>query len=329
MANPQPGTVSVNDLLVSTIANRQKQAADANSRNNAFFAKIKQSKSVKPFTGGTDLRHEVNYAEAAGFKWYSGFEKLDTTHNEVLTYLVFPVKQAAVSVSVSGIEGELNSGDQKYLDILAERLSSAETTLQNRIAQGLYSLGTGSGGKELSGLQAYISTTPTSGTIGGITRSGNTFCQNVSYSAVTDGGAAKSSANIAKYVTTVYNRIIRAKPDDRPNLIISDNNDMELFEEYARARQYTMDDYLASLGFEGYKFKGATWMLDGGFGGYCPANTTYLVNTKHFFHRPHSKKNMVPLAKRAPVDQDAEIHYILFYGANTVDLPFLHGVLTA
>jgi hypothetical protein len=47
----------------------------------------------------------------------------------------------------------------------------AEASMKNLIAQGLYSDGTGYGGKQITGLQAAVPVSPTTGTYGSIDRS--------------------------------------------------------------------------------------------------------------------------------------------------------------
>jgi hypothetical protein len=57
-------------------------------------------------------------------------------------------------------------------------------------------------------------------------------------------------------------------------------------------------------------------VLDGGIGGFCPANTGFFLNTKYLFYRPHAQRDMVPLSpgKRYSVNQDAEVQILAWAG---------------
>ena len=61
------------------------------------------------------------------------------------------------------------------IDLMDARLTVAESTLANLISGGLYSDGTGAGGKEIDGLDAAVPVDPTTGTYGGIDRATWTF----------------------------------------------------------------------------------------------------------------------------------------------------------
>jgi hypothetical protein len=72
----------------------------------------------------------------------------------------------------------------------------------------------------------------------------------------------------------------------------------------------------ASLGFPTIKYMDADVVLDGGIGGFCPTNTAFFLNTKYLHYRPHSQRNMVPLApnKRYAINQDAEVQILAWAG---------------
>ena len=53
-----------------------------------------------------------------------------------------------------------------------------------------------------------------------------------------------------------------------------------------------------------------------GIGGFCPAKTTFFLNTKYIFLRPHSQRDMVSLDpnKRYAINQDAEVSILAWAG---------------
>jgi hypothetical protein len=252
----------------------------------------------------------------------------------------FPIRQSAVAVSISGLEQLQNSGKEAIIDLLESRMQNAEDTMMNGMAADVYSDGTATG--QITGLQALVSTAPTSGTIGGIDRATWIFWRNIAYSAVTDGGAAATSANIQRYMNAVALQLVRG--NDGPDLIVAANGYYALYLESLQAIQRVTDEKMAGSGFTSLKYFGAgrsvDVVLDGGFQGYssdtnpmtggAPANTMYFLNTNYIFYRPHRDRNMVPLdPDRFSVNQDAMVKLIGWAGNMTVSNSRLQGVLTA
>lgn len=335
MASP-----NLSEIVTTTLRNRSGKLADNVTRNNALFNRLRERGKVKPFSGGRTIVQEISYAQNGTFKRYSGYEVLNISPSDVITAAEFPIRQAAVAVSISGLEMLQNSGKEAVIDLLESRIENAEQTFMNGLAYDAYSDGTATG--QMTGLQALVSTTPTSGTIGGIDRATWTFWQNIKFSAVTDGGAAATSANIQSYMNRVALQLVRG--NDGPDLIVADNNYYRLFLESMQAIQRVTDERSAGLGFTGLKYYGAgrsiDVMLDGGFQGYssdtnpttggAPSNSMYFLNTNYLFYRPHRDRNMVPLdPDRFSVNQDAMVKLMGWAGNMTISNSRLQGVLTA
>lgn len=335
MASP-----NLSEIVTTTLRNRSGKLADNVTRNNALFNRLRERGKVKPFSGGRTIVQEISYAQNGTFKRYSGYEVLNISPSDVITAAEYPIRQAAVAVSISGLEMLQNSGKEAVIDLLESRIENAEQTFMNGLAYDAYSDGTATG--QMTGLQALVSTTPTSGTIGGIDRATWTFWQNIKFSAVTDGGAAATSANIQSYMNRVALQLVRG--NDGPDLIVADNNYYRLFLESMQAIQRVTDERSAGLGFTGLKYYGAgrsiDVMLDGGFQGYssdtnpttggAPTNSMYFLNTNYIFYRPHRDRNMVPLdPDRFSVNQDAMVKLMGWAGNMTLSNARLQGVLTA
>ena len=238
--------------------------------------KMRERGNVKPFSGGNVIQEEIMYNDAntlnAGS--YSGYDTIDITPNSPISAAQFDIKQYAAAVSISGLEMLQNSGKEQIIDLLEGRIQVAEAQLMNQISAGLYSDGTGNGGKNIVGLAAAISTTPGSGTYGGINRATWAFWRNVAFDATTDGGAAATSANIQSYMNRVAVQLVRGT--DRPDMIVADNNYYRLYLESLQAIQRIGSTDSGGAGFTSLKYFGAGFncdvYLDGGIGGSSPAN---------------------------------------------------------
>lgn len=321
MASP-----NLSEIVTTTLRNRGKKLADNVTDNNALLMRLKEKGKVKPVSGGRNIVQELEYAENGTFKYYSGYETLDISPSDVLTAAEFDYKQAAVAVSISGLEQLQNSGPDAIIDLLESRISNAERTMKNNIAAGVYADGTGSGGKEIGGLQLLVADSPSTGTVGGINRANYSFWRNISYDATTDGGAAATSTNIQDYMNAVYVQLCRGT--DKPDLIVADNNYFKLYWSSLQSIQRITNSKLGEAGFENLKFMGADVVLDGGQGGDCPTNHMYFLNTNYIHYRPHKDRDMVPLdPERFSTNQDAMVKLIAWAGNMTGSNLSLQGIL--
>jgi hypothetical protein len=319
-------TPNVSEIMTTTLESRTKKLADNVSENNAILNRLNKRGNVKPFSGGRVIYQELDYAENSTYKRYSGYETLNISPSEVFTAAEFDIKQAAVAISISGLEQLQNSGPEQMIDLLESRIVNAEKTMQNNLSSDLYSDGTADGGKQIGGLQLLVADTPTSGTVGGINRLNWTFWRNQSFDATTDGGAAVTAANIQSYMNTMYLRTSRGT--DHSDLIIADNNYYNAYWQSLQAIQRVGDSEMADAGFQTLKFMGADVVFDGGYGGAAPANHMYFLNTNYIFWRPHRDRNMVPLnPDRFAVNQDAMVKLIAVAGNLTTSNCFLQGLI--
>lgn len=323
---------NLSDIISTTIQSRSASLADNVTKNNALLMKMRERGNVKPFSGGNVILEEIMYNDAntlnAGS--YSGYDTIDITPNSPISAAQFDIKQYAAAVSISGLEMLQNAGKEQIIDLLEGRIQVAEAQLMNQISAGLYSDGTGNGGKDIVGLAAAISTSPGSGTYGGINRLTWSFWRNVAFDATTDGGAAATSVNIQGYMNRVAVQLVRGT--DRPDLIVADNNYYRAYLESLQAIQRIGSTDSGGAGFTSLKYFGAGFncdvFLDGGIGGSSPANRMYFINTKYLKFRPHRDRNFTAIGgDRQSVNQDAIVRLMGWAGALTCSGAQFQGIL--
>jgi hypothetical protein len=307
---------SVSDIIATTIQSRTRQIADNVTKNNALLARLSQRGNIKTVSGGSGILEELSFAENANGGFYSGYDLLPVAAQDVISAAEFTLKQYAVPVVMSGLEMLQNSGKEAFIDLMEARLNVAESTMVNQLSASVYSDGTGSGGKEVVGLNAAVPSDPTSGTYGGINRGTFTFWRSKLYD-FSVAVVTPSATTIQAAMNTLWASTVRG--NDRPDLIVFDNNYWGFYMASLQANQRFTDPNAANLGFPSIKFMDADVVLDGGIGGYCPASTGFFLNTKYIKWRPHKDRNMVPLSpnRRYAINQDAEVQILAWAGALT------------
>jgi hypothetical protein len=307
VANP-----NVSEIATSTMEARSAKVRDNVSDNNALLFRLKD-KAELPVDGGTEIREELEYAENSNGQWYSGYDTLSVAASDVFTSANFAWKQYAVAVVMSGAEEMQNSGEAAVFNLLAKRLKNAEHTMANAIAAGAYADGTGSGGKELTGMGAAVPTDPTTGTYGGINRATYTFWR----SQLHDPGSTPTTSTILTEMNSLW--VLCCRNKDHPDLIMAGGTIFKTFLGALQPNQRFTDPKLASAGFTTVKYMMADVVLDGGIGGNLTATDMLYLNTNYVHWRPHSRRNMVPIGKRrVATNQDAFVEMLGFMGNLTM-----------
>lgn len=324
---------SITDIIATTIQNRSGTLADNLTNNNALLKRLKERGNVRPFSGGNVILEEIMYNDTTtnNANSYSGYELINISPDSPISAAQYSITQYADAVTMSGLEMLQNSGKEAIIDLLDGRMNVSEARLLNRIAGDIYLDGTGNGGKNITGLAAAVADTNTN-TYGGIDRSTWTFWKNVSYSGVTNGGAAVSAANIQQYMTALAIQLVRG--NDKADLIVADNNYYSLYVNSLQAIQRIASADEGAAGFASLKFYGggtsADVVLDGGIGGNATANHMWFLNTKYIFLRPHKDRNFVPIGgERQAINQDAIVKLIGWAGNMTCSGAQFQGVLKA
>lgn len=320
MASP-----NLTELVTTTLRHRSGQLADNISQSNALLAALSQRGRVRPVAGGRTIVEELEYAENSTFKYYSGYEALDVSPSDVFTAAEFDWKQAAVNVTASGLETRVqNASREAIINLLEKRIENAEKTMANNISEGIYSDGTGSGGKQIGGLQSLVADAGT-GTVGGINSTTYTFWKNQ-----TSGDVASADTDttiLANEMRQMWLECTRGM--DKPNLIVTGKAMFDTFWESLTDIQRITSAEEGVRGFRSLTFVDVPVIYDGGPHGGMGSltNHMYFLNTDFLYWRPHSSTNMVPLERRDSLNQDAFVVPLIFAGNLTCSNRSLQGVV--
>lgn len=309
------------------LEDRSQGYADLVSNSNALLFLMKKRNQFKTFSGPT-IRERLLYNESGTYTRYSGYEFLNPQPAELFNDAEFTPKLAAVSVTLSGEDILKNSGAAQLKDIMEEHMMAAEQELTDRFVEDLHSAGTAS--NQIGGLQLVMPTTPSSGSYGGIARS-NAIWQTTTYDA--NSAFAGITAVSGTTVKSIFDQIMiaRSRANKGPNVVLCSGEHYAAFSAATVAiQQITNENELGKLGFTNLKYYGAgksiDVVLEGGIGTAMPANTSYFIDTTALKFRYHADRNFVKFGgKQAPINQDAIVQHIGFFGEVTMNNP-LHMV---
>lgn len=316
--------INITELVATTLRNRSSITADNISLNNALLSRLQQRGNVVPADGGRIITQPLLHSELTNFQWYSGYETLDVSPNPVVDAAEFSWKQAASNVVWSGLEIRIqNAGQQQQIDLLEARMQSAEITMANNVAVGLYSDGTGTSGKQITGLQAAVDSTPTVGVYGGIDPAVHSFWQN---NAIV---TASVSTNASKLEGVMRNQWLQCtRAGETPDLIVTEDILYANFWSQLQSIQRVTESSEAVRGFNSLKWVTADVVYDGDTMESASAGQKmYMLNTKYIFFRPHTNTNFTSLDERSPVNQDANNVPMVFAGNLACNQRRVHSVI--
>ncbi len=144
--------------------------------SRAFFFSMGKDGFREVADGGRVFEHGVEFAENTNFHSYGEMDELDSSRISVFDAARYDPKIVAGMVVYSELErirAQARSG--KY-DLIGEKMENGK---DSHIADmNRQFLGDGSAANDVDGIQHLISTTPTSGTVGGISRANFSFWRN-------------------------------------------------------------------------------------------------------------------------------------------------------
>ena len=318
---------NLSEIVTTTIENRSRTLADNVSKSHALLDRMEKKGKAKPADGGSRIMQEIEFAENGTFGWYSGYDTLNITPQEVFSAAEYDWKQNAVAVSISGLEQLINSGEEQFIDLLEARVGNAERTMKNQMGKAVYGDGTAGGGKAIGGLALLVSDAPSVGTVGDINRANWSFWRNQSFSAVGDYGAAMTPQNCVSYMNRTWLTLVRGT--ERPDIIMADNNFYRMYWEALLPQQRFVSSSMAQSGFESLRYQSADVVYDGGIGGGCPVDHMYFLNTDYIYLRHHPKRQYVALGEkqRFSTNQDAMVQLMGWAGNMTLSGGMMQGVL--
>ncbi len=263
--------------------------------------------------GGESIVIPIMYEKNTTAKSYSKYGTIDVTPQEGITAARFAWKQTADTIIISGLEERQNAGsDTRVINLLEAKTKNAMMSMQEELNRQAFGSGTDST-LDMTGLQTICATT---GTVGGISRSANSWWQAKVTSSVGSFAAGGIDA-----MRTMYNNTTRGS--DKVDLLISDQTSFERYEKTLQPQERYNNTDLADAGFTNLLFKQTPICFDL----YCPSGSMFFLNSQYLNLVVHKDANLETTPFVTPANQDAKVAKILFQGELTVSNSSRQGVL--
>lgn len=316
-------TAGFTELLSTTFRAVKQDVADNVSNHNALWRRLQEKGNYRYEDGGVSIQCPVEYQANSTVMRYSGFDSLNIQASDVITTAEFAWRQMAGALPVSGFEMRSNQGEARIVNLVKAKIRNLEHSLANTLSSDVYSSGTLA--NQINGLQALVSDTNTTGTVGGINAALWSFWQNQLYSFSSQSVTA-SATTIMAALESIWTSTVRGK--DQPDLYMFDSvywgyiiGAMEALQRYTNTQD-------VKAGITNLKFKGGDAVYDSSASG-MPASHVYALNSDYIELVVHRDADLEPLPERASINADATVTPVIWQGNLIVTNRARQGVIKA
>ena len=173
MANP-----NVSQLLTTTLDNYKPEIISNILNNHPLLNRLQTKGNIIKASGGATFQEKISYASNGTVQSQGEYDTFNTTPQDVLSTATFAQKIITGTMTMTDLEMKQNSGKEAFINLAEAKKKVLIESLKNYLGSQIYADGTGSGGKEIGGLQLLIADAPTSGTVGSINRANYSVWQN-------------------------------------------------------------------------------------------------------------------------------------------------------
>ena len=293
--------------------------------SRAFFFSMGKNGFKEEADGGRVFEYGVEFAENTNFHSYGEADELDTSRISVFDAARFDQKICAGTVTYSELERLRSQARGGKFDLIAEKLENGKDSHIADLNRQL--LGDGTAANDIDGIQHVISSTPTTGSVGGINRATYSFWRNRQNS-----GAQSVSAfdNLRSALTTTYNQCSLGGVKNTPRWVLTDRTSFQGYEQILVAIEQIAeakmkDDADIAFSNEMLKFKGAKMFFDED----APSGAAYLYNNTNL-KVPYLKGGWFKMYEpRDPHNQLMMVHKVATFANLATNASRHLGVVTA
>lgn len=316
-------------LATHIFENHGAEIGDAVIGKNFGLTWMRQ-KAESEESGGLDFAEPVMISENSNFAFRDHYSTIPADQQDPMREFKFdPVTLTGVVV-INKKHELMNTGKAQIKKLMTTLKAQAESSIYNIMSRALWNASPVAN-VEPESIRSLVTTTPTAGTIGGITRAGNAYAQNLAYTtAITSIGSAAGLAALHRQRVK-----LAGSAKELPDFAITTTTIWSNLNAYIDTlRRPSSNEQMVKLGFENF-YIGSTLLGydgDGGTptigGGECPANSLYLLNSKHLFFKVLQGGNMHfdPFSAKDNSLNITSVFY-MFYNMTT-NLPGSLGVLS-
>ena len=314
---------TLSTVLHSTLTKSRKKLIWASMQSHALMAWVFASKRVETENGGHEITNPLILGRNPNVTSTEYYNQVPIAQTDEFDTMTYTWSRVVGSVVISDQEQDENKGDSQVFKLLKSKMEILEESIKEKFSDYLYGAGAGT---DPLGLEALIPDDPTTGTIGGLSRSDSQL-----RTSAWDFNGSIDSTNIEEAWDDIM--LDLTTKNEKPDIILCGRNVIRTYRAAVRDKLVINLNELNGSGAKG--------MVDLGFGGVahdkvpmvydenCPVNKAYFINSKYL--RLHMLKGVNMKVKKlsSPWTMDAIGRRIQWQGQWCMWRMFrTHGVVT-
>lgn len=165
--------------------------------SNFLTAMLKEKGCYKEVEGGLEFWYGIDYSENSNFKWQGKNDDMTANSQDPSKRLRFEPKIFTGSVVLNDFDKARNKGRAAIKEYLTTLNKQADSTIKNQFNSAFWKASPGT--NDVDSIPSIVSATPTTGTVGGLSRASETYLRNGVYStAIADIGSEAGIGDLAR-----------------------------------------------------------------------------------------------------------------------------------
>ena len=315
------------EIRAASYEYREKKTSDMVADNIPLLNELRSADNIKVIDGGYTILEPARVAGNNYVQAIDATQEIELGYNPQLNFFEYSPKIVVVPTVINDLEKAQNGGDARFLDLLDEREEIAEESLMNYVEAWLQGDGTSFGGKAFSGIQSYVATTTSSGSVGGLARATYPAIKNASVNAASVFGSATDASNIESRLRYMKSLVKRNGGKDRI-VVFCGTSFYNFAADAASAKQRIVTDAaMTKMNFDNLVIEGMV-LVDAGGKVYSGLTSSRIATDRCYGVNMSTKKlrmykgyNFQPIQKRLSLNQLVEASILVGIGNFTTNDP--------
>lgn len=242
-------TEAIDNLYTTTWQNMGSSVADQIFDGTPFWFWMRKKGMLKSTEGGRYISAPVRYAKNESITWVRKGSSVSLDDYEFLTTAQYDWRYVVATIVRFGIDDQQNRGRNAIIDLMNAKLENARDSLTDELE--IRSTGT-AGTDQMHGLQDLVADDPTTGTLGTIDSSVNTWWRNQTQTMTGSSFATNGTSTM----TTMINNCSKNQRQDSPDIIVTGQTPYEYLKDATLEQKRIVNRTLGDAGFQNIEFEG-------------------------------------------------------------------------
>lgn len=299
-------------------------------RSNAFWYRLDRA-NKRTVKGGTQIEVPLLYSRFSSSGFYTGFDLLDTTPQDIVKNAAFDWTQAYVTVTVDGRSLAINDSPESIASVVRTYFTAARMEMDELLGNGTFSAITDQTG--INGIQGAIDNGTIAATYGGL---GSRTTTNAFWSP--RSGALDTSTTTLNLgaMQTVFGSITDG--NRHATLLLGTQGNYNRYWALNQVAQrfptqpMGSDEQLAKAGFTNLLFNNAPFVVDSHVNttrGGTTGDSLYFINEEYWELVVKNGRDVVLEDFQRPINQDAYSAPMFWMGQLVCSNVQLQGLMSA